>query len=206
MFLNKKTIYIMETNGLLRKYAFLLLILFVVFSLAACNKNNTGSNKEYVEREYVEAGTIIKTYKNYQEKNDTTFTMEVLKDYDSTLIKDLELEEIKNALNLIYNYVYDDKSKKAMLDIQFINTDKFLGYEYKFNTYGDPSNPWCIEFTGMSKDKNYYLFWLYEKVHYDGEFHHAVTGNFYAVNKETKEIIVQRNGTMPDDWNDKFPQ
>jgi len=199
---------------MLPKYVFLLLMLLIVFSLAACNKNNTESNKEYVEKEYVEAeisnaleaGTIIDTHKIYQEKDDTTYNLEVMKDYDNALIKDLEWEEITNALNLIYNYVYDDKSKKTMLDIQFIDTDKFLGYEYKFNTYGDPSNPWCIEFTGMSKDKNYYLFWLYEKVHYDNEFHHTVTGNFYAVNKETKEIIVQRNGNMSDDWNDKFPQ
>ena len=118
---------------------------------------------------------------------------------------DSEREKITDALNLVFDYVYSDKDKGKMTDIQFFDTDEFLGYECQFYVNGKPINPWRIEFYGTSKDDNYYLFWLNERVHYDGEFDHAVTGDFFAVAKKTKEIIAERDGKMPHEWKENFP-
>jgi len=107
-----------------------------------------------------------------------------------------------DALNLLFNYLFNDEDMERMIRVDFIDNDEFLGYEYQFSLDADPLR---IEYMGMSKDSDYYLFWLNEQVHHDGEFSHATTLDFFAVDIEKKEIIAERDGATPDDWNKEFP-
>lgn len=117
-----------------------------------------------------------------------------------------ELLTKKDALNLLFDYVYDDESKAGMTTITFSDTDEFYGYEYRRVFNGELANPYRIEFWDMSEDNKYYIFWLNEQVYHDGVFDHTATGNFFAVNIETQDIITERNYTETSvEWNEEFP-
>jgi len=118
------------------------------------------------------------------------------------LTRDSEWEKVTDALNLLFRYLYDDEILEGMINIDFFDNDEFLGYEYQLFI---GANPMRIEFVRMSENNNYYIFWLNERVHHDGEFSHATTLNYFAVDKESKEIIAERNESSPEDWNDEFP-
>ena len=119
-----------------------------------------------------------------------------------TLTRDSKWEKTIDALNLLFNHLFVDETKTRMTKIEFIDNDEFLGYEYRFSI---DANPMRIEFVRMSKDDIYHIFLLSEQVYHDGEFSHAATMDFFAVDIETRTIIAERDGAMPDDWNDEFP-
>lgn len=111
----------------------------------------------------------------------------------NVLTKDFEWENLTGALNLLYRFLYDDTVIEEMLFVNLIE-DEFFGYEFQLDIN---TNPLHIEFCRMSKDNNYYLFWLNEQVYQNGEFSHVISLDFFAVNTETKEIVSQKEGNMP---------
>jgi hypothetical protein len=118
-----------------------------------------------------------------------------------------EKQSKKEALIYLFNQIYTDQSD--MSGIEQIDSEDFFGYEYKFNTNGETSNPWRLGYYKETDDQMYYIFRLYECVYYEDVLDHEVTSNFYAVNQRTKEIITER--LYPDDggayeWNEEFPQ
>jgi len=112
-----------------------------------------------------------------------------------------EEQAIKSLFDMLY-----DKSNN-IINVKLENDGYHYGYEYNFLfPNGDISNPWGIEFINDSFDHQYYIFRLYEAVHHDGEFSHTTTGDFFAVKKNNGEIIAERNGKPPNEWNENFPK
>ena len=114
-----------------------------------------------------------------------------------------EVIDATDALNLLFDSLFDDAEQESMQYIDFIDTGVFLGYEYLISI---DANPKHIKYWGMSSDNNYHIFWLNEQVSHDGEFSHATTGDFFAVHIDTGAIISERaNASYQEEWNDKFP-
>jgi hypothetical protein len=140
--------------------------------------------------------------RNFIRENDSTnSTMEKLLWNGNNLVKDAEWGRKTGALHFLFNSLYDTEAAEDMVFVDFVDNE-FLGYEYQI--YID-ANPRRMEYYGMSKDQNYYIFWLNEQVYHDGEFSHATTADFIAVDKNAKEIIRERADALHDDWNDDFP-
>lgn len=134
------------------------------------------------------------------------------REYNGTFYKDLrvfaENQQVKfskeGAIEILLNFIYKDKTNFMFPRLE--NYDAHNRYRYKLYWRDDePSYPIEIEFVGFSSDDNFYIFRLYECIYYNDEFDHEVTLDFYAVNKNTGEIIAQRDDNLPDEWNDKFP-
>ena len=130
-------------------------------------------------------------------------TEPALSETETVTEPDTPASEVREALDLVFDYLYNTGNKERMSDKQFIDSDVFFGYEYNYRTLGK----WCLEFYKTSDDGNYFIFWLYEIVYDDGEDSHAVTSNHYAIHKNTKEIIEERGFDENHEFyfNDDFP-
>ena len=122
-------------------------------------------------------------------------------DYNRTTITERE------AIELLFDSIYD---RNDIVNISLNFDGEHYRYEYYFQSPdGEISNPWGIGFqqlsTGDEFGREFYIFRLYESVYFDGEFSHSATGDFYAVNRNNGDIIAERGGKDPDEWNAEFP-
>jgi hypothetical protein len=138
--------------------------------------------------------------------NETTATNDN-QEISATTESDLLTQPLseREAIELLFNSLFDSNAKKKM-DFLLYSEEGHYRYNYDVRLDNDETSKRCIDFYAPSSDSAFYIFHLYEPIFFDdGEFSHSATYDFYAVNRNTGEIVAERDDKLSDEWNENFP-
>ena len=115
----------------------------------------------------------------------------------------------REALELLFDFAEPDKSDMVEIELYY----SYEHYDYVFrrkwpaNDYAPErlSNIFGYSFNSLSPNEEYYIFKFYEFVQDDEETGHTATYNFYAVHRNTGEIVQERDYEDPGIFNEDFP-